>query len=95
MLDAPCNQICSNTEGSYVCTCNNGYSLDSDGYTCSGKLFVYYKYITHFNGQILMSACWPYKMEVVSALVIKCVRTIPVALAVCVLKELYLKEIGV
>ena len=31
-----CSQICINTEGSYECSCRNGYVLDSDGHNCSG-----------------------------------------------------------
>ena len=27
--------VCTNTKGSYNCTCNNGY--EGDGYNCSGK----------------------------------------------------------
>ncbi|KAI6653409.1 Fibrillin-2-like [Oopsacas minuta] len=30
-----CSQICTNTVGSYSCSCNPGYTLDSDMYTCS------------------------------------------------------------
>ena len=29
-----CNQICSDTNGSYVCDCYSGYVLLSDGKTC-------------------------------------------------------------
>ena len=29
-----CNQICSNTLGSYICICQNGYQLDTDNHTC-------------------------------------------------------------
>ena len=33
-----CDQICTNTEGSYTCGCNEGYRLGSDGMMCNGKL---------------------------------------------------------
>ena len=33
-----CNQICSNTEGSYICYCNSGYELSLDHATCVGML---------------------------------------------------------
>ena len=29
-----CDQVCTNTEGSYVCECNNGYLLQPDGRSC-------------------------------------------------------------
>ena len=31
-----CSHNCNNTDGSYECSCNNGYVLDSDGKRCSG-----------------------------------------------------------
>ena len=32
-----CDQICNNTYGSYRCTCEEGYTLEFDGFNCSGK----------------------------------------------------------
>ena len=34
---AQCSQSCTNTAGSYVCGCSDGYYLDTDGYTCNGN----------------------------------------------------------
>ena len=31
-----CNQICTNTIGSFVCECNSGYELGDDLMTCTG-----------------------------------------------------------
>ena len=31
-----CQHICINTNGSYMCDCNEGYALTSDGRTCRG-----------------------------------------------------------
>ena len=33
------NALCTNTEGSYVCACNVGYT--GDGKTCTGKIPLY------------------------------------------------------
>ena len=33
-----CEQRCINTEGSFMCACNNtGFQLNDDGITCSGE----------------------------------------------------------
>ena len=32
-----CNQTCTNTVGSYMCQCNDGYSLGIDETACFGK----------------------------------------------------------
>jgi hypothetical protein len=31
-----CDSVCSNTIGSYICSCSPGYRLHSDGATCQG-----------------------------------------------------------
>ena len=47
-----CEQICTNTIGSFICDCRTGYTLNSDGRNCQGKIF---KYITvFFNQQFLI-----------------------------------------
>ena len=33
-----CTQNCSNTIGSYVCSCNEGFIIDVDRLTCDGEL---------------------------------------------------------
>ena len=35
-----CHQICSNTAGSYRCSCYNGYQLRSDQHNCEGTKIV-------------------------------------------------------
>jgi len=36
-----CDHSCTNTDGSYYCTCMDGYELESDNHTCSGaQLFI-------------------------------------------------------
>ena len=32
-----CAQLCNDTDGSFTCSCNPGYSLDVDGKSCIGK----------------------------------------------------------
>ena len=34
---ASCPQMCINTISSYICSCNTGYRLASDGRTCNGE----------------------------------------------------------
>ena len=34
---AQCTQICTKTSDSYECSCNEGYELDEDGFTCRGN----------------------------------------------------------
>ena len=33
-----CDQNCHNTIGSFYCSCNTSYLLNSNGYSCNGKL---------------------------------------------------------
>ena len=33
-----CEQQCINSVGSYTCKCNDGFTLNSDGTTCSGEI---------------------------------------------------------
>lgn len=35
-----CDQLCTNTQGGYVCSCNDGYELHTDGLACSGTFIV-------------------------------------------------------
>ena len=35
---SPCGHTCTNTVGSFVCSCNDGYVLDSDGLSCNGAV---------------------------------------------------------
>ena len=34
-----CEQTCQNTQGSFYCSCWNGYGLDANKYNCSGISF--------------------------------------------------------
>ena len=35
-LSSPCNHTCTNTPGSFVCSCNDGYELGPDRLSCQG-----------------------------------------------------------
>ena len=35
-----CAQTCTDTDGSYICSCDSGYSLANDSHGCDGK-FMY------------------------------------------------------
>ena len=32
----PCEHICTNNNGSFTCSCYNGYELDENGRSCNG-----------------------------------------------------------
>ena len=56
-----CNQLCTNTPGSYACYCNVGYELSSDQKTCVGKppFNLYTFRPSHYvhNPVAILSAC--------------------------------------
>lgn len=35
---AMCEQQCSNTIGSYTCSCGEGFIIDENGYVCDGEI---------------------------------------------------------
>ena len=35
----PCNQMCTNNNGGFECSCMIGFQLQSDGFTCEGEYF--------------------------------------------------------
>ena len=37
-----CQQGCDNLVGSFQCTCNDGYALNTDGKTCTGTSLKYF-----------------------------------------------------
>ena len=39
-MEDPCDHNCTNTDGSFTCSCNNGYELDENGRSCNG-IFIY------------------------------------------------------
>lgn len=56
-----CTQTCTNSIGSYTCSCNEGYHLDSNGYNCLGQSFVLYR-THHWIIVVLYNSCtWNYR----------------------------------
>ena len=52
-----CTQTCDNIDGSYQCSCWDGYELTSDGHTCIGEstilLFIMHQKISMFCGSCM------------------------------------------
>lgn len=36
-VGSTCSHKCTNTNGSFTCSCFNGYKLQNDGHSCEGK----------------------------------------------------------
>lgn len=57
-----CQQQCENTEGSYTCSCTEGFTLNIDSRSCVGKLLhtiiilCFNNYDVHTSSQMLMNA---------------------------------------
>ena len=67
-----CEEMCTDTPLSYLCSCCDGYELETDRHNCSGKIYCYIFLVNgpSFPYQILMSAL----LTVMD--VNKCVRTL-------------------
>ena len=52
-----CAQICTNSVGSYYCSCGAGYMMGGDGHTCSGEedTFILLCQLILYHVQISMS----------------------------------------
>lgn len=44
-----CEDTCENTEGSYICVCNNGRALAADGHNCTGQWAQWYILVVKAN----------------------------------------------
>ena len=49
----PCEQTCTNTEGSFECSCFDGYALQDNGQNCEGM----YGCIMACHSVSIISAC--------------------------------------
>ena len=56
-----CSQICSNSSGSFVCSCRDGFVLLSDSYSCQGKIIT----------NLIADACVIYKIIIIIIIIIK------------------------
>ena len=52
---SPCNQTCLNTNGSFECSCWNGYLLNSDRRSCRGEISTYCYLLYVIPNQTLMN----------------------------------------
>ena len=85
-----CEQMCSNTIGSFLCNCGTGYQLDRNGLNCNGELCMFLaswtKLLSNFYStvQISMSVTavtWTIVMRMHSAITQREVLPAPAILA--------------
>jgi hypothetical protein len=56
-----CDQLCTNTHGSFTCSCMSGYTLQSDQRTCTG---IPYKIICKINTVVILTKlCCSYMFD--------------------------------
>ena len=36
--DGGCAQVCTNSDASFMCSCNSGFMLSDDGFSCNGEI---------------------------------------------------------
>ena len=65
-----CDRFCNNTEGSFFCTCGDGYNLNEDGRQCDGKNLGWCLLMNDISGQQLIATS-------LMAVVFKQVDTLP------------------
>ena len=51
-----CEHNCINTPGSYNCSCNTGYILSTNGFSCASKLMAIYFYA--ITSSLFYVRCW-------------------------------------
>ena len=49
LANGGCQHTCTNTDGSYKCSCYSGYRLQPDGLTCQGKIMIFLSHDLHTN----------------------------------------------
>ena len=70
-----CSQICTNTNGRFVCECNTGFQLNSDGATCNGEYYMKYMhdYVhTKKHSMYVQNTCTPYVLRILKHVLYLC-----------------------
>lgn len=53
LANGGCEHVCTNTDGSYDCSCNSGFQLGSNGRTCKGE----YQRFLHVLKEVQKEKC--------------------------------------
>ena len=51
------NGVCTNTNGSYLCSCKMGFRFSGIGFSCSGQLDVYFNIYNYSNNRPVSLLC--------------------------------------
>ena len=49
-----CDQICTNTDGSFTCSCEPGFKLSTDRKSCIGMYYIYYTLVYIIHNSIVL-----------------------------------------
>ena len=85
-----CTQICTDTIGSFVCSCNDGYVLDINRLSCNGKLMELYVTLHIMLSENKMLSLQQMTMNVLRVMegVDKSVPTLSVALSAAAILDI-------
>ena len=66
-----CYQICTNNNGSYVCSCIDGYDLDMDSRTCNGQYLIISLYIFVSTWHVLHFSLIIHTLEILFSILLE------------------------